>query len=82
MTNERFGIREEDVAAERDVHKGLYRVGTCVPTREDVRSMAPERLHPILDQWMWESPVLLIPSNAATRAVRQIVADCRRYVTS
>lgn len=86
---------EEDITSERDVP--IYLVGTYVPTREEVRSMTPQRLHALLDQWMWQSPALLILNNgkisdviaipehcadAATRAVPQILANCRRYVAS
>ena len=95
MTNDRFGVRDEDIAAEREQHKGIVRMGMYVPTRKEVLTMRADVLYPILDQWLHESPTLLIPTHeqikdvisvlqqrpdAIERSVQKIVLECRRYI--
>ncbi len=92
MSEDRFGVCDSAIEAARANHAGIFRIGTYIPTREEVRTMAPERLYPILDQWMWESPAELIPrpdqiadvlsellKRPDQEAIQHIVAACQAY---
>ena len=94
MSKDRFGIPDSAIEAAKANHGGILRLGMYVPTREEVRTMAPDPLYINLDQWMWESPAELIPrmeqiaevlSELLTRpdqeAIRHIVAACQAYQT-
>lgn len=69
------------------------RAGMYVPTRGEVRSMAPETLRPLLMDWLHESPTELIPSTEQISQVKAIlearsdaaelaglIEECRAYV--
>lgn len=73
------------------------RSGMYVPTRREVAEKPPEWLRQVLIDWMWESPSELIPSDmqiaevravllarsdAADRAVAQIIVECDEYLNS
>ena len=98
MTNDdqdRFGVPESAFAAAQKAHGNAptVRCGVYVPTRAEVRSMAPETLRPILMDWLHESPSELIPSTAQISQVKAIlearpdaaelaglIEECRAYV--
>lgn len=98
MTNDdqdRFGLPASAFAAAQNSHGSAptVRCGVYVPTRAEVRSMAPETLRPILIDWLHESPAELIPSTAQISQVKTIlearpdaaelaglIEECRAYV--
>ena len=98
MTNndqDRFGVPESAFAAAQKAHGNAptVRCGVYVPTRAEVRSMAPEALRPILIDWLHESPSELIPSTAQISQVKAIlearpdaaelaglIEECRAYI--
>jgi len=71
--DDRFGFSEDTFAAVRKAHAGVLRMGSYVPTRHEVSTMAPKDLIPILQDWFWESPSELIPSKAQESAVMAIL---------
>jgi hypothetical protein len=90
---DRFGVTDSDIRAARDEHRHIYRTGTHIPTRNDVATMPADQLLGIIDEWLWESPFQLIPTDKqiadvlvvleARRdrtAVAPIIAACRRYL--
>lgn len=94
--DERFGVSDADLAAERERHKGIHRSGMHIPTRAEVGSLNPLVLNSILDEWMWESPTLLIPTkdqikrvmsvleqrpDVAADEVQELLLMCRRFVS-
>lgn len=98
MTNDdqdRFGLPASAFAAAQNSHGSAptVRCGVYVPTRAEVRSMAPDTLRPILMDWLHESPSELIPSTAQISQVKTIlearpdaaelaglIEECRAYV--
>ena len=98
MTNDdqdRFGVPESAFAAAHKAHGSAptVRCGVYVPTRAEVRSMAPETLRPVLIEWLWESPTELIPTDEQISQVKAIlearpdaaelaglIEECRAYV--
>lgn len=95
--DDRFGLAAAMQSAIDD-HKdvpGIFRVGLYVPTRQEVMTLDPKTLRPILIDWMWESPSMLIPSNDQINEVRdilvsrndskscaQLIADCDEYIAA
>ena len=92
---DRFGMPASAFAAAQKAHGSAptVRCGVYVPTRAEVRSMAPETLRPILMDWLHESPSELIPSTAQISQVKAIlearpdaaelaglIEECRAYV--
>jgi len=92
---DRFGMPESAFLAAHKSHGSAptVRAGVYVPTRAEVRSMAPEVLRPILIDWLHESPSELIPSLAQISQVQAIlearpdaaelarlIDECRQYI--
>ncbi|WP_040670360.1 hypothetical protein [Rhodanobacter fulvus] len=74
--NDRFGMPDSafDAALESHGHDNpVLRAGMDVPMQAEVASLPVEILHPIMIDWMWESPSELIPSNEQIRAVIAIL---------
>ena len=65
MTEEddRFGVSEAQILAVLQKHGGMIRAGCYVPTRGEVATAAPERVHGWLLDWWWESPPELVPTH-------------------
>lgn len=93
--SDRFGYSEEFLASVRAAHGGLPRMGLYVPTRYEVGTMPSETLGPILEMWLYEGPAELIPSEKQIRsvleillrrpdraAVRDLIAECHRYLST
>lgn len=71
--NDRFGVPE---ALIRDVirqHQGIIRAGCYIPTRHEVATASPERVHGWLLDWWWESPTELIPTDEQVAAAVAIL---------
>ena len=92
---DRFGVPESAFAAAQKAHGSAptVRCGVYVPTRSEVRSMAPETLRPLLIDWLWESPSELIPTDEQISQVKAIlearpdadalvglIEECRQYI--
>jgi len=98
MTNDdqdRFGVPESAFAAAHKAHGSAptVRCGVYVPTRAEVRSMAPEALRPLLIEWLWESPTELIPTDGQISQVKAelearpdadsvagLIEECRQFI--
>lgn len=94
--NDRFGMPASAIATARAEHSsGIYRMGMYVPTRREVREAKPDDLEWILDLWMHECPVEIIPTNeqiaevlfelmrrpdADDDLIKKIAASCRAYI--
>lgn len=79
MTDEdhRFGMPDEAFRRAAESHgrdNPMIRWGSYVPTRGEVRTMAPDALLLILDGWIWESPTELIPNRDQIVEVRAVLA--------
>lgn len=72
---DRFGIPESAFAAALRAQSSapVIRCGMYVPTRAEVRTMAPKTLRPLLIEWLWESPSELIPTNEQIGQVKSIL---------
>lgn len=66
--NDRFGVSDQLIVDVMKAHRGLIRDGCYVPTRHEVTTWPPERLHWHLLGWWWESPSELIPTDAQVAA--------------
>ena len=92
---DRFGVSESAFAAAQKAHGSAptVRCGVYVPTRAEVRSMAPETLRPLLIEWLWESPSELIPTDEQISQVKAelearpdadalagLIEECRQYI--
>lgn len=92
---DRFGVSESAFEAAQKAHGSAptVRCGVYVPTRAEVRSLAPEALRPILIDWLHESPSELIPTDEQISQVKAIlearpdaaevaglVEECRAYI--
>lgn len=98
MTNDdqdRFGMPASAFAAAQNSHGSAptVRCGVYVPTRAEVRSMAPETLRPLLIEWLWESPSELIPTDEQISQVKAelearpdadalagLIEECRAFI--
>lgn len=74
--DEHYGMPNSAVQQAQESHKtaqdrGITRMGLFVPTRHEVRTMPPESIETMLDLWMYESPVEIIPSDSQIRDVRK-----------
>lgn len=93
--DDRFGMPDSAFESARDVHQGIHRSGMHVPTRLEVRTMPTEQLSIVIDLWMSEGPVELIPSyqqirdvidelnqrpDLDTAEVAKLIAICKAYV--
>lgn len=91
---DRFGMPATAFVAAQNSHRSAptMRCGVYVPTRAEVRSMAPEALRPLLIEWLWESPTELIPTDEQISQVKAIlearpdadalaglIEECRQY---
>jgi hypothetical protein len=69
------------------------RAAVRVPTREELSSMSPATLEPILFDWMWESPGEQVPSDEEVHQAlhllltrpdaqdcAELIAECRAYL--
>lgn len=54
-------------------HRRLIRAGCYVPTRHEVATASPERVHGWLLDWWWESPAELIPTDEQVAAAIEIL---------
>lgn len=92
---DRFGVPESAFAVAQKAHGSAptVRCGVYVPTRAEVRSMAPETLRPLLIEWMWESPTELIPTDGQISQVKAelearpdavalagLIEECRQFI--
>lgn len=90
---DRFGVPESVLRAVREIHRGVLRSGLFVPTRSEVATMPPDSLSPIILDWLWESPSMLIPTNDQIEEVlaiiesrpnadefTKLISECRQYV--
>ena len=71
----RFGISIEIIKKELDHHSPIIRSGCYVPTAKEVHSLSPDQLLPILEDWLWESPTLIIPSNKQIEEVLSVIKE-------
>lgn len=93
--DDRFGVCDAALSAAQKAHGSsqTVRCGGYVPTRAEVRSMAPESLRPLLIEWMWESPSELIPTDEQIHDVKAVlearpdadllaglIEECRQYI--
>jgi hypothetical protein len=60
---DRFGVRDALIVEVMRKHAGMIRAGCYVPTRAEVATASPERVHGWLLDWWWESPTELIPTD-------------------
>lgn len=75
---DRFGTPDEAFIAARQSHgesNPLVRMGMYVPTRHEVATMAPRDLLEVLDLWIWESPIELIPRREQIVQVREVLVS-------
>jgi len=70
--DDRFGISAAAIRTEVERHRGIIRSGMYVPTRHEVRTAPLSWLAPVLQDWVWESPTLLIPSETM---VEEVIAE-------
>lgn len=73
--DDRFGVSEQLIIDVMKAHHGLIRDGCYVPTRGEVATWPPERLHWHLLGWWWESPTELIPTDEQVAAVIRVLQD-------
>lgn len=88
--DDRFGMPESAFLGARKSNPS-FRTGLYIPTRREVMEQSPERLTPILVDWLWECPAELIPDDiqlaelksillarpdAETQAISALVAEC------
>lgn len=76
MTNDnddRFGVPEARIVEVIRKHRGIIRAGCYVPTRREVATASPERVHGWLLDWWWESPSELIPTDEQVAAAVAIL---------
>lgn len=71
--DDRFGVPEALIIEVIRTHQGLIRAGCYVPTRHEVATGSPERVHGWLLDWFWESPSELIPSDEQVAAAIEIL---------
>jgi hypothetical protein len=84
-----------DAKASHGEDNPFMRMGTYVPTRDEVATLPIDDLAFILDLWMYEGPTELIPSyqqirevrsvlesraDADTAEARAVIAECDRYL--
>lgn len=75
-SDDRFGVTDEAFVRARESHgtnNPILRLGTYVPTRDEVASMPADDLLFVLDCWFGESPSELIPSSEQIREVRGVL---------
>jgi hypothetical protein len=82
---DRFGMPESAFQAASDSHgdSSVFRMGSYVPTREEVATLSVDALRPCLIDWMWESPTELIPSReqiAEVQAILEARPDAEDFV--
>jgi hypothetical protein len=70
---DRFGVSTDKIVEVMRAHAGLIRAGCYVPTRAEVATAAPERVHGWLLDWWWESPAELIPTDEQVEAAFAIL---------
>lgn len=69
----RFGVTEALIRQVLREHHGIIRAGCYVPTKAEVASASPERVHAWLLDWWWESPSELIPTDEQVAAAVAIL---------
>jgi hypothetical protein len=73
---DRFGMPEENIRAAQkwaDKKRKKSQYDVHVPSRKEVRHLAPKELAPMLIGWMVHSPVEIIPSRVQIMLVIELI---------